>query len=74
MTDKLVVQCPNCKKPVHWNDKFPHRPFCSERCKRIDFGDWAGENHRIAGVELMEPSGENAELFAVDADSNSENS
>lgn len=49
MTDNIVLQCPECKKPVHWNDKYPHRPFCSVRCKQIDFGDWANETHRIAG-------------------------
>ena len=25
------------------------RPFCCERCKLIDFGNWANENHRIEG-------------------------
>ncbi|WP_410483315.1 DNA gyrase inhibitor YacG [Teredinibacter sp. KSP-S5-2] len=29
--------------------EFPHRPFCSDRCKNIDFGDWALENHKIEG-------------------------
>lgn len=52
MTDNIVLQCPECKKPVHWNDKYPHRPFCSARCKQIDFGDWANETHRIAGQAL----------------------
>ena len=31
---------------------FPHRPFCSHRCKTIDFGDWASENHKIEGESL----------------------
>lgn len=35
----------------------PHRPFCSARCKSIDFGDWALENHRIEGETLEESSG-----------------
>jgi hypothetical protein len=25
----------------------PFRPFCSERCKMIDLGAWAGEEFRI---------------------------
>ena len=54
MNDNLVLQCPTCKKPVHWNEKFPHRPFCSERCQKIDFGDWASENHRITSNEGSE--------------------
>lgn len=28
------------------------RPFCSERCKRIDLGAWASEQYRIAGAPL----------------------
>jgi len=45
----IQLQCPTCKKTVLWNDDFPHRPFCSDRCRLIDLGDWANENHRIAG-------------------------
>jgi len=25
----------------------PYRPFCSQRCKLIDLGQWATENYRI---------------------------
>lgn len=25
----------------------PYRPFCSQRCKLIDLGQWASENYRI---------------------------
>lgn len=49
MTDNIVLQCPQCKKPVPWNSDYPHRPFCSARCRRLDFGDWANEHYRIAG-------------------------
>lgn len=45
----LVVRCPNCAKPVTWGPASPHRPFCSARCRQLDFGDWAGERHRIPG-------------------------
>lgn len=44
-----TVQCPNCQKPVEWDAGEKWRPFCSERCKLIDLGDWAEGNHRIAG-------------------------
>jgi endogenous inhibitor of DNA gyrase (YacG/DUF329 family) len=26
-----------------------HRPFCSERCKLRDLGNWASERYRIPG-------------------------
>lgn len=37
-----------CRKPVDLSGgRF--RPFCSERCKTIDLGNWAAENYRIPG-------------------------
>ena len=32
------------------------RPFCSERCKQIDLGDWAAERYRVP--QTAEPSSE----------------
>jgi uncharacterized protein len=49
---EIKLNCPTCKKIVLWNDQFPFRPFCSERCRLIDLGEWASENHRIAGDNL----------------------
>ena len=48
----MKLACPTCKKTVLWSDDFPHRPFCSDRCRLIDLGEWASENHRIAGDNL----------------------
>jgi hypothetical protein len=45
------VKCPTCNKEVEWDKKNPFRPFCSERCKLIDLGEWASESHRIPGNE-----------------------
>jgi endogenous inhibitor of DNA gyrase (YacG/DUF329 family) len=41
------VACPTCKKLASYNINNPYRPFCSQRCKMIDLGDWANENFRI---------------------------
>lgn len=49
-----VVNCPTCEKKVVWNTESVHRPFCSERCKLIDLGEWASENHTIEGAENRE--------------------
>jgi uncharacterized protein len=43
------VPCPRCGRPVTWGTESPYRPFCSERCKLIDLGDWLDESHRIPG-------------------------
>lgn len=40
------MNCPICKKPVSLND--PDVPFCSERCKLIDLGNWASEKYVIS--------------------------
>jgi hypothetical protein len=44
----LKVNCPTCRKTVVWLPENKYRPFCSERCKLIDLGDWAEENHKIS--------------------------
>jgi uncharacterized protein len=42
-----VVNCPHCGRPVEWVPASRFRPFCSERCRLIDLGEWLAENHRI---------------------------
>jgi endogenous inhibitor of DNA gyrase (YacG/DUF329 family) len=49
-----TVQCPQCQKPVTWDDTAEWKPFCSERCKLIDLGDWAEGNHRIADSKTQD--------------------
>ncbi len=44
-----IVPCPTCKKSTEWDAGNPFRPFCCERCKLIDLGAWATEEHSIAG-------------------------
>ena len=44
----LRVPCPICRRETPWEGN-PFRPFCSERCRMIDLGTWAGEGYRIAG-------------------------
>lgn len=48
---KPVVKCPTCDTPVEWSEKSPYRPFCSERCRLIDLGEWLDESRRIPGEE-----------------------
>ncbi|MDC3105991.1 DNA gyrase inhibitor YacG [Gammaproteobacteria bacterium] len=44
----LKVKCPTCNAPVPWVAEEKYRPFCSSRCQRIDFGDWATESFTIS--------------------------
>jgi uncharacterized protein len=41
------ICCPTCKAPETWRSDNSFKPFCSERCKLIDLGEWAQENYRI---------------------------
>ena len=52
------MKCPTCHRPAVWEDN-PHRPFCSERCKLIDFGAWANEEYAVPAEEKI-PSLEGA--------------
>lgn len=39
------MKCPICKTQVALTD--PFMPFCSERCKDVDLGNWAEEKYVI---------------------------
>jgi hypothetical protein len=38
--------CPICGKEVKLDD--PFMPFCSDRCRIIDLGNWASEKYVIS--------------------------
>jgi uncharacterized protein len=42
-----TVNCPSCGHPAVFAPSNPYRPFCSERCRLIDLGQWATESYRI---------------------------
>jgi endogenous inhibitor of DNA gyrase (YacG/DUF329 family) len=46
MSEKRSIPCPICKKPVFLGE--PEFPFCSERCRLIDLGNWSSEEYRIS--------------------------
>lgn len=46
------IDCPQCGEPVVWSSAAKWRPFCSERCRMIDLGEWLDEAHRIAGESV----------------------
>jgi endogenous inhibitor of DNA gyrase (YacG/DUF329 family) len=45
------INCPRCGQATIWHETNLHRPFCSERCKLIDLGQWATEAYRIPQAE-----------------------
>jgi endogenous inhibitor of DNA gyrase (YacG/DUF329 family) len=50
---QLKVNCPTCNEIVIWSEESEFRPFCSKRCKLIDFGEWANERHAIPGDPVL---------------------
>lgn len=59
-----VVKCPTCKKEVEWSASSKFRPFCSDRCRLIDLGEWASEKHAIPAEPI--PSTEELNFLEQD--------
>ncbi|MFA6303241.1 MAG: DNA gyrase inhibitor YacG [Legionella sp.] len=49
MHNQQKIKCPTCGKQDTWKTENVFRPFCSERCKLIDLGEWASESRKIPG-------------------------
>lgn len=58
-----VVNCPTCNASVSWTAENRWKPFCSERCKLIDLGQWAAEKYRVPAEE-QEPESEDTPPLA----------
>lgn len=56
-----IVKCPHCGKETEFSGN-EFRPFCSERCKLLDFGAWADEEYGIA-AETSEMSEEDVDAL-----------
>jgi endogenous inhibitor of DNA gyrase (YacG/DUF329 family) len=41
-----LVKCPKCGREVEYTGN-EFRPFCSERCKLLDFGAWADGEYNL---------------------------
>jgi endogenous inhibitor of DNA gyrase (YacG/DUF329 family) len=63
--DGMKRQCPICEKPTEVNGDFP---FCSERCRWLDLGDWAAERYVISEPAFDESMFENLERDLAGAD------
>jgi endogenous inhibitor of DNA gyrase (YacG/DUF329 family) len=44
------VKCPTCHRETEYTGN-EFRPFCSERCKLLDFGAWADEEFALPARE-----------------------
>lgn len=57
----LKVACPTCGNKIVWSTDNSWRPFCSERCRMIDLGEWLDEGMRIAGADAFPEDSEDVE-------------
>ena len=56
----MKLKCPICKQPVD-SDTNPEFPFCSERCRERDLGNWAMEKYKVAAPMMDESEPEEIE-------------
>lgn len=52
------MNCPQCGKAIEYSPKNSHRPFCSERCRLIDLGEWASESYTIEAKPELDAADE----------------
>jgi endogenous inhibitor of DNA gyrase (YacG/DUF329 family) len=42
------MQCPICRRVIEGAAaELPFRPFCSERCRSIDLGNWLDASYKV---------------------------
>ncbi len=46
--------CPICQNPTD-SETCPGFPFCSERCRILDLGNWATEKYVVSEPVIDEP-------------------
>jgi uncharacterized protein len=61
--------CPICRKPTN-SEKDIHFPFCSERCRKTDLGNWAAEKYKVSEPVMDESLPESPDLPAHDESKN----
>ena len=56
----LNVTCPRCQKKFnYYSSEF--RPFCSEKCRLIDLGQWLNESYTVPAHKITEEEAQQLE-------------
>jgi uncharacterized protein len=63
--------CPICRKPTD-SETDADFPFCSERCRLQDLGNWASEKYRVSSPVFDESELEGIERDTTNPDSPSD--
>ena len=56
MNAPRIARCPRCGASTRLDGQNAWRPFCSERCKLIDLGDWMSGRYALPVQEESAPS------------------
>ena len=56
----MKLKCPICKQPTD-SETHAEFPFCSERCRERDLGNWAMEKYKVAAPMMDESEPEETE-------------
>jgi endogenous inhibitor of DNA gyrase (YacG/DUF329 family) len=67
----LSVSCPVCLKIFNYYDS-EFRPFCCERCRFIDLGQWLNETYKVPVNNLTPAEAEQLEHHSYDQKQNSD--
>ena len=58
---KKKITCPICKKETTLGQSNSFRPFCSDRCRLIDLGEWITEKYTVSDPVI--PNTNNIEII-----------
>ena len=66
----ITVACPRCKKKFdYYSSEF--RPFCCEKCRLIDLGQWLNESYTVPVQNLTLEEAEKLEQVLHEKNENS---
>jgi endogenous inhibitor of DNA gyrase (YacG/DUF329 family) len=69
---RVRSKCPTCGRIIEREGAGatppPHRPFCSERCRAADLGNWLNASYRISAPVSEEDLDEGLPTAARDGD------
>ncbi len=51
----MKIKCPRCQKLTEYSTQNNFRPFCSQRCRDIDLGNWVDGQYAVPG-EKVDPT------------------
>jgi len=64
----MTFHCPICKRPIN-SETDKEFPFCSERCRLQDLGNWAAEKYKVSAPLMDESEAEESEAHGAESES-----